>query len=181
MLKRILLLFFIAVLFVPCAFADDDEGNWQKYIDVYDSGGLDKPVTQKEFEKAIDTVKGLQKKKKKPKLKKDEFPEPFAINEPIQVDNTNVVKVTSRLYYDGQIVPVGFYKITAKKEEDGFYINLVQGQSDMVKVKAQKVNYMSFCPTKTNCIQTEVYKEKYFKIYYKDIDNALVGFLAIMD
>lgn len=177
----LLLLFIIAFSICPLAFADDDNEEWTKHLDVYNGDGLDKPVSAVEYEKTMNALNKLKERsKKKKKYKKGEMPEPSNISEPVKVEKNDVIKITSPLYYDGITVPVGFYKIVANEENNEYFINLVQGKTSIIKIKANKVAHSSFAPDKVNYLNTEVFQDKYFKINYKTIDYALTGYLAII-
>ena len=163
-----------------CAESDMDE--WSKHLEVYNSDGLDKPVSAIEYEQTIKELQKLKdKKKKKKRLKKGEMPdEPMTKNEEVKVEKNDIVKITFPLYYDGKILPVGFYKIACEEIDSEYYFNFLQGKSPIIKIKAQKTSHLSFCPNKVNCLETEIYQNRYYKINYKTIDYALTGFLTII-
>ena len=48
-------------------------------------------------------------------------------------------------------------------------------------LKANKISHMDFCGDKVNCMETEIYQDKYFKINFKTIDHALSAYLAIVN
>ena len=173
---------FIVLAFCSFAKADDDNDEWLKHRDVYNGDGLDKPVNAIEYEKTMNALDKLKERsKKKKKLKKGEMPdEPLNINEPVKVEKDEVIKITMPLYYDGMTVPIGFYKVVAKEENGEYYINLVQGKTPIIKLKANNVSHSSFAPDKVNYLNTEVLDDKYFKINYKTLDYALTGYLAIL-
>ena len=184
MKKRLLILLLISLFALsPIVKAEDDTEEWTKHLDVYNGDGLDNPVNAVEYEKTMKELNKLKDKhKKKKKLKKGEMPdEPLTRNEPVKVNKDDIIKITKPLYYDGIVVPVGFYKVVTEDVNGDYYINLVQGKSPVVKVKANKVTYMSFAPDKVNYLNTEIYQGKYYKINFKNIDYALTGYLAIME
>ena len=162
--------------------AENDMDEWSKHLEVYNSDGLDKPVSAIEYEQTIKELQKLKdKKKKKKRLKKGEMPdEPMTKNEEVKVEKNDIVKITYPLFYDGQTLPVGFYKIACEKINEEYYFNFLQGKMVIMKIKAQKTSHLSFCPDKVNCLETETYQSKYYKINYKTIDYALTGFLTII-
>ncbi len=176
-----ILLFCAILCFVNSVKADDTE-EWSKHLDIYNSDGLDKPVNAIEYKKTMDELQKLKDKKKKKKhFKKGEMPdEPMTKNEPVEVEKNDILKITYPLYYDGKTIPVGFYKISCEEVDSEYYFKFIQGKSTIMRVKAQKTSHMSFCPDKVNCLETEVYKDKYYKINYKTIDYAVTGYLAIV-
>ena len=181
MKKSLLVFYFLMTLaFCPFAKADDDTDEWTKHLDVYNGDGLDKPVNAVEYSKTMNALDKLKERSKKKKLKKGQMPEPSNINEPVNIERDDIVKITTPLYYDGVTIPVGFYKIAAQEEGGEYFISLVQGKTPIIKVKANQVAHMSFAPDKVNYLNTEIYQDKYFKINYKTIDYALTGYLAIV-
>ncbi len=165
------------------AFAEGDTDEWNKHLDVYNSDGLDKPVSAIEYKKTMDELQKLKDKKKNKKSwwNRNKMPdEPMTKNEPIKIERDDIVKITTPLYYDGKILPIGFYKIGCEEANGEYYFNLIQGKTTIMKVKARKTSHMNFCPDKINCVETMTYQDKYFKINYKTIDYAVTGYLAIM-
>lgn len=182
-MRKILISLFLicSIAFCPVAMADDDSDEWTKHLDVYNGDGLDKPVNAIEYEKTIKELQKLKdKKKKKKRLKKGEMPEPSNVNEPVKIEKNDVVKITTPLYYDGKTIPTGFYKIVAEENNGEYFIKLVQGRVEIIKIKANQVSHSSFAPDKVNFLDTEIYQDKYFKISFKTIDYALTGYLAIV-
>ncbi len=177
----IVLILCLVLSFTNQALSDDNE-EWSKHLDVYNSDGLDRPVNAIEYKKTMDELQKLKdKKQKKKKLKKGEMPEPMTTNEPVKIEKNDIVKITTPLYYDGQIIPIGFYKITCEEINKEYYFNLIQGKSTIIKVKANKTSHMNFCPEKVTCLETEIYQNKYYKINYKTLDYAVSGYLAIIN
>lgn len=183
MFKRFFLILIFCLLITP-AIADSDTDEWTKHLDVYNSDGLDRPVNAIEYKKTMDELQKLKEKNKNKKRwwqKKDTFPdEPLTKNEPIKIERDDIVKITTPLYFDGQTVPVGFYKISCKQENNEYYFDFLQGKNSVAKIKAQKTSHLNFCPDKVTCLETKIYQNKYFKINYKTIDYAVTGYLAII-
>ncbi|MCR4881596.1 MAG: hypothetical protein K6A44_06570 [bacterium] len=181
-MKKSLFLFFLLMSLMVCPLvkADDENDEWTKHLDVYNGNGLDQPVNAIEYQKTMNALDKLKERSKKKKLKKGEYPEPSNVNEPVKIEKNDIIKITTPLYYDGTTLPVGFYKVVANEDNGEYYINLVQGKTTMLQIKANLVAHSSFAPDKVNYLDTEVYQEKYFKINYKTIDYALTGYLAIV-
>ncbi len=182
-MKKNFLFTILFIMFVFCSFAKADEDNdeWMKHLDVYNGDGLDKPVNAIEYQKTMSALDKLKERsKKKKKYKKDEFPEPSTVNEPVKVEKNEIIKITSPLYYDGTTIPTGFYKVVASEENGEYYLKLVQGKTPIIKIKANNVAHTSFAPDKVNYLNTEILDDKYFKINYKTLDYALTGYLAIV-
>ncbi|MCQ2957621.1 MAG: hypothetical protein MJ180_01825 [Candidatus Gastranaerophilales bacterium] len=178
---KIIILLLIAIFVQNSAIADDD--GWSDALDVYNSDGLDKPVSAIEYKKVLKELDDLKAKHQKKKWfweKWKEEPTPKTPSEPVKIERSDILKITTPLYYDGVTVPVGFYKITSTKENNQYYINLLQGKTPIVRVLANQVPHTSFAPNKINAINTEIYKDNYFKINFKTIDYALSGYLTIV-
>ena len=173
---------FLLILFIQIPVRADDIDDWAKATEVYDSDGLDRPVSAVEYQKVMKELQEMKDKKNRKgwwaKFKSP--PEPKTPNEPVKVERNDILKITTPLYYDGVKVPVGFYKIACSQENGQYYINLLQGKTSVVKVLANKVPHSSFAPDKINMIKTEIYKEDYFKISFKTIDYAVAAYLTIL-
>lgn len=184
-MKKYFLLLISATLIClsSMALAEDDASEWTKHLDVYNSDGLDRPVSAIEYKKTMDELQSLKDKKKKKKswFKRNETPdEPITTSEPVKIERHDILKITTPLFYDGNILPVGFYKISAEEINNEYFLNFVQGKTTILKIKANKTSHMNFCKDKVNCLETEIYQDKYFKINFKTIDYALNGYLAII-
>ncbi len=186
MKKFLYLLFLLSLSFGVTNYGlCDDTDEWSKALDVYNSDGLDRPVSAIEYRKVmkeLDDLKNKNTKKKKYFWQKEEeqpMQKTPTTNE-IKVERNDIIKVTTPLYYDGTTVPVGFYKITCTEENNDYYINFLQGKIPTAKIKATKVSHMDFCPDKVNCLESETYQDKYFKINFKTIDYAVQGYLTII-
>lgn len=181
-MKRIILfsITLLTLFFIQVQVMADDTEEWSKYLDVYTSDGLDKPVNAIEYKKTMDKLEELKnrKNKNKKRWKKDEFPEPMTKNEPIKKEKDDIIKILTPLYYDGKTIPVGFYKIVCEQENGEYFIDLVQGKNTIIRINATKVSHMDFCPDKVNCVKTEDFQAKYLKISFKTIDYAIVGYLT---
>ncbi len=157
-----------------------DEGEeWTKYLDVYNDGGLDKPVAAQDYNKALETLKNMRKKKTKKNKKLP--PEPLSRNEPIKAENSNIIRIENDLYYDNNVIPSGFYKIVVKNENNEYFVNLYQGKQSIVSIQAQKIKHTDFSPNKVTALETKIIEDKYYKIMYKNIDIAICAYLAIMN
>lgn len=147
--------FLICVLFmfsiVVPTFADDVDmsasgdlwDNWGASQDYY---GQDKPVTDEDFDKAIEQVKDKQnrnwfglKKKNKNIPKGEEFRqsnETEVINAQADKDSLPVVSLPVELKIGEDILPVGHYQVKAEKENGNPVIKFYQAQYVMAQVPA---------------------------------------------
>jgi len=183
--RKILALFLILFLGFSNFTSAAEYDEWKDSLDVYNSDGLDRPVSAVEYQKVMKELEELKAKKKKKKKffwQKDE-PEPVqkeTDNKPIAPERNDIIKITTPLYYDGKILPIGFYKVTCTEENSNYYINFLQGKTPILKVKANKVSHMDFCPDKVNCVETETYQNQYYKINFKTIDYAVRAYLTLV-
>jgi len=186
-MKKIITLFIICLitsLTLSYSVKCDEYSDWNDALDVYNSDGLDKPVSAVEYKKMMKELQELKDKhNKKTKFfwqKKEEPVQRIPNNEPIKQEKNDIIKLTTPLYYDGKTIPVGFYKIICSQENQNYYITLTQGKTSIIRVKANKVSHMDFCADKVNCLETKIYQDKYFKINFKTIDYAVSAYLTIV-
>ena len=181
MMKKVIAYLLIILGFI-CFYTLDaqaDEGEeWSKYLDVYNDGGLDRPVAAQDYNKAIETLTNMRKKKNK--KAKNMPPAPHTQNAPIKTENSNIIRIENDLYYDNNIIPSGFYKIVVKNENDEYFVKFYQGKQSVLSVQAQKIKHTDFSPEKVTALETKIVQDKYYKIMYKNIDVAICAYLAIM-
>ena len=67
MSKKFLILLLLVLCFSSVAFADEETDEWSKHLDVYNSDGLDRPVSAIEYQKTMKELQELKDKKKKKK------------------------------------------------------------------------------------------------------------------
>ena len=179
-------LLIISVSFLSAQFALSEDDGWDNALDVYNSDGLARPVNAGEFQKIMGELNKLKdrtyKSEKKQKIRKgQELPEPSTENAPVKAEKNDIVKIVNHLYFDGKVLPPGFYKISCEEINGEYYIKFMQGKTSVMQVKAIKTSHMNFCPDKVSCIETEIYQDKYYKVNFKTIDYAVTAYLAIAD
>jgi len=119
-----------------------DDGLWDNFGDSNVYG--QKPVSQKDFEKALESKKKKTKNKKKDK----EVPKGESFS---QSNETDAIKdVTSELpillvpvglkVKEGYIVPIGHYLVEGEKTDDGVYLKLFQAHDLIAKIPAQETD-----------------------------------------
>ncbi len=144
-----------SIFFVSPAFADDVDlpasgdlwDNWNSPKDFY---GQDKPVTDEDFDKAIEQVKDKQnrnwfglKKRNKNIPKGEEFSqsnETEIINSNADKNSLPVISLPVELKVGDDILPVGHYQIKAEKDGDSSVIKFYQSQYVMAQVPAQETS-----------------------------------------
>ncbi|MBQ3819592.1 hypothetical protein II810_04010 [bacterium] len=169
MKKFLLYLFSIMIVTSGCALADD--GLWDNFGDSNVYG--QKPVTQKEFEKALESKK--KKKKDKTKDKNLKNGENFS-----QSNETDVIKdITSSLpilivpinlkVKEGYIVPVGYYQADGEKTDGIVYIKLYQAHDLIAKIPAVETDD-DFGEQTINFVKLLPHGDYHVKIIYGGLD-----------
>lgn len=135
-MKKVFLLFFIALL-LPTNLALAEDDLWDNFGDQNIYGQT--PVTDEEFEKALESKKG---KPKKPKDKLLRDGEAFQESNETQT----LTKMTEELpillvplnleLKDGVILPVGHYQLKGVKKGDKFYLQLFQSNELFANIEA---------------------------------------------
>jgi len=153
-MKKFLTIIAIIILGVLPVCADDVDlpatGDlWDNWNGAEQDGKEVKPVSDEDFDKAIEQVKN-KKNKRVNRLKKKQIPkgeeihnsnETEAINEQVDKDTLPVLSIPVELKAGEEILPVGHYQIKGEKDEDGkIYINFYQSQYLMAKFPAVETN-----------------------------------------
>jgi hypothetical protein len=175
------LIIFIFLMFaVRPAFAEETEQSWDTLIQNGDASGLNTAVTQKDFDEAIKKIGAKNTKKRTTKeLPKNKELINADFNTGLQEDF--VLRIDNDTFYKDTILKSGFYKVNKSSDGTSDFIELVQGRNFVVKIKASKVKHSSFCQNNVKCIKSETIDGKYLKIYYKDLETALVGYLYLLN
>lgn len=137
-MKKVLVLFFIALL-LPANLALAEGDLWDNFGDQNIYGQT--PVTDEDFEKALESKKGKQKDKKpKDKLLRD--------GEAFQESNETqtLTKMTEELpillvplnleLKEGVILPVGHYQLKGVKKGEKYYLQLFQSNELFANIEA---------------------------------------------
>ncbi len=137
MKKFIIILFSIIISFGNFAFADGDL--WDSYGDTNIYG--QKPVSDQEFEQALDSKKG--KKKRDKNIPKGESYRQS--NETDAIINSSrelpvVLIPLSLKMQDGSIIPIGHYQVEGVKENGQTYLKLYQAHYVIAKLPATETN-----------------------------------------
>lgn len=150
-MKRLLLLLFVIVFFSPAGFSNDVDmpatgdlwDNWGAGKDFY---GQDKPVTDEDFDKAIEQVKDKQnrnwlgiKKRNKNIPKGEEYNqsnESDILKTHTDKDSMPVVSLPINLKAGNELLPVGHYQVKAEKEGDNVVMKFYQAHYMMAQFPA---------------------------------------------
>ena len=169
----LLILFFVS----SPAFSDDF---FDAYSGINNSWIQNKPVTNQEFEKAIETLQADQKKKeakaKKKKIKKvsgggtslhsNLDPSAEILSQDPVKDKKNegrLLNIPVNMVIDNKLLEKGFYNVYGEKDKDGnVYLNFYQSQYLAGKVKAietdndwneENIDFVNYIPCDNNTIK----------------------------
>ena len=176
MKKSFLFIIISSFLLLP-VLADD---GWDDFSGIDHAWDGQKSITNKEFEEAIDTLEGNQKKKEAKKRKKlikkiggggtslhsELSPDSDILDmDPLKKEEDNggsLLNVPVNLVVDGGVLDKGFYKVIAQKEEDGIYLLFYQSQYFKGKVKATRteddfdeeyIDFVKLIPLNNNTVR----------------------------
>ena len=193
-MKKLVLIFTILLLSVTPAFCDDF---FDTYTGIQDEGNLwdnQKPITDKEFEAAIDSLQAKKKQKeakqRKKKIKKvsgggtslhpglDPTNEITEL-EPLKThkDEGRLINIPVDILVDDGILEKGFYNVYGEKDKDGnIYISFYQSQFLKGKIKAKETKY-DFGSDDIDFAKFEPYDENYVRIMYGSLDFNAYAYL----
>lgn len=183
-MKKFFSCFVILMVFCSASVADDDF--FDNYTGIDHAWDGQKPITNQEFESAIDTLqKGTKKKEarqKKRKIRKisgggtslhsglDPMKE-FQGQDPLKQEEEGcLLNIPVDIFVDGKILERGFYNIYGEKDKDNnIYLYFYQAQYLKGKIKAKEtkndyesdeINFVKFIP----------YDENFVKIVFGSLD-----------
>lgn len=183
-------------MFTLSVSADDFFDNYTGIDQAWDG---QKPITNQEFEKAIDTLTEKQKKKEakinKRKIKKisgggtslHKNLEPTGeILKQDSVRNDDkyegrLLNIPVEIIVEGKILPKGYYNVFGEKDKDNqVYISFYQSHSYLGKVKAYKTNN-DFESDELNFVKISPYNDKYMKIMFGSLDFNAYTFVRYVN
>lgn len=173
MKKFLIFLFIIFSAFFNQAYADGDL--WDNFGDQNAYG--QKPVTDEEFEKAVESKKGKPKKPKDRLLRNGEAFQKsnetaFLTAMPKELPIL-LIPVDLKLKNDA-ILPVGHYQVMGEKKDGKVYLKLFQSHSLLARLEAVETND-DFGEEEINFVKLIDNGDEYAKIIYGSVDfNAYV-------
>jgi hypothetical protein len=196
MKKAAFIIIFLLMLSPAGVLADDFFDNYAGIDHAWDG---QKPVTNQEFEKAIDTLTAKQKKKEekahKRKIRKisgggtslhkgleptSEIMAQDAVKEKDKFEGL-LLNIPVDVIIDGKILQRGFYNVFGEKDKEGqVYLSFYQAHTLMGKVKAYKTN-SDFDSDELDFVRMLPYDEKYIKIVYGSLDFNAYTYLPYLD
>jgi len=195
-MKKIAIYFlFFSLIFTTNAFADEYLDNYAGIDHAWDN---QKPITNQEFEKAIDTLTAKQKKReektKKRKIKKisgggtslhkglepmGEIKEQEILKEKDENEG-QLINLPVSVIIDGKILDKGFYNVFGEKDENNdIYLSFYQAHYLMGKVKAHKTNN-DFDSENLDFVQMLPYDDTYIKIIFGSLDFNAYTYLQYL-
>ena len=192
MKKLAITVFFLSFLVIPPVFAEDFSSNNSIIEHAWDG---QKPITDAEFEKAINTLTEKQKKKeekaKKKKIKKisgggtslhkglepmSEISAQDSLKEKGEFDG-QLLNMPVDFLVDGKLLESGYYNVFGEKDKNGeVYLSFYQAHYFKGKVKA-KITKNDFDDEHLDFVEIEPYNEDYVRIMYGSLDFNAYAYL----
>ena len=174
-MKKLFLI--LIVLLFSSAFAADSSDVFDMPSTLQRDMDYQKIIAPQDYEKLIKQLKGNTKKKKSKQkvLMPDTVPDEDTVSKPSVFEEKYVatLMVPVVLVWEKGIVPVGYYKVCALKDESGnLFLSFYQGTQKIADIPAfltrntydeETINYVRILP----------YDEKVVKIIYGSIDYNL--------
>lgn len=157
-----------------------------------------KPITDKEFEEAINTLTEKQKKKdakaKKKKIKKvsgggtslhkgleptADIIEQESLKEKSK-DEGQLLNIPVSIIIDGKVLEKGYYNVFGEKDKTGdVYLSFYQAHYFMGKVKAYTTKN-DFDSETLDFVQMEPYDEHYIRVMYGSLDFNAYAYIPYL-
>ena len=159
-MKKLFVTLFSLIFSISTAVYADDEGLWDNFGDTNIYG--QKPVSDQEFEKAIESKKGKKKRDKNtPKGQSfSQSNETESIS--IIAKEPQILLIPLDLIVADKIIPTGHYQVEGTKENGNVFIKLYQSYNLIAKIPAtetdndfneQSINFVKLQPHGTNHVQ----------------------------
>ena len=194
MKKIAILTLFFGLIFSANAYADE----YDNYAGIDHAWDNQKPITNQEFEQAIDTLTAKQKKKdekaKKRKIKKisgggtslhkglepmGEISDQEILKEKGEFDG-QLLNIPVDVVIDGKVLERGFYNVFGEKDKNNdIYLSFYQAHYLMGKVKAHQTNH-DFEAEELDFVQAIPYDDTYIKIIFGSLDFNAYTYLQYL-
>ena len=192
----IAILIFLSFMFSPFVFADDFFDSYTGIDHIWDG---QKPVTNTEFEEAINTLTEKQKKKeekaRKKKIKKisgggtslhkglepmSEISAQDALKEKGEFDG-QLLNVPVNFIIGEKILESGYYNVFGEKDKNGeVYLSFYQSHCFKGKVKAH-ITKNDFDDEHLDFVKMEPYDKDYIKIMYGSLDFNAYAYVRYVE
>ena len=190
-MKKVLILLiscFLIMLSTPANAEDSDSsssdmGDLMQYSDRFDNPYAgQKQISDEDFQKTLDQVKAKQGKKKKqpPTFKGKNYNGSNTTNYINETGEKNILLGVplDLINGDGTEIPIGHYKVIAKRENDKVYLNFLQSSTLVAKVPAIETD-SDFDEKELNFVKLESYDDKRIRIIYGSMDLNAYTFINI--
>ena len=194
MKKIAILTLFLGLILSTNAYADE----YDEYAGIDHAWDNQKPITNQEFEKAIDTLTAKQKKKdekaRKKKIKKisgggtslhkglepmGEISEQEILKEKGEFDG-QLLNIPVDVVIDGKVLERGFYNVFGEKDKNNdIYLSFYQAHYLMGKVKAHPTKH-DFEAENLDFVQAVPYDDTYIKIIFGSLDFNAYTYLQYL-
>ncbi|MDD3435919.1 MAG: hypothetical protein PHC64_02090 [Candidatus Gastranaerophilales bacterium] len=183
----VILIFLTLTVYLP-AFAEDDSMSTGGVEDLMKStGGVEnafagqKPITDEEFQKTLDQVKGKKKRKRDKNIPKGKYFNEESSGEHIDETSQKNILLGVPLCLkngDGTEIPTGHYKIVGEKKDGKVYLNFYQSSTLVAKVPAIETNG-DFGKMDINFVELQPYNEERVRVIYGSMDFNAYTFIKI--
>ena len=190
------LIILLIFLFTPLFVSAEDFSDNNSFVEHAWDG--QKPVTETEFEQAIDTLSAKQKKKearaKKRKIRKvsgggtslhknlepmGEISEQDTLKAKGENDG-QLLNIPVEVIIDGKILEKGFYNVFGEKDKNGdVYLSFYQSQFYKGKVKAYTTKN-DFDDENLDFVKMEVYNDDYMLVMFGSLDFNAYAYLRYL-
>jgi len=164
--------------------SDNSDQNWDNVIHTYDNTQITNPVTDDQYNQAMETIqnyknsgsKGKKNKNSKGKKGKNskakaEKKEPVIFDVPASRDP--LLRLNANVYYNDEILYNGFYLVTAFFRNNKTYLRLKQGDKQIeVEAKDLPSDNKTARP-RTSSASSEIIDDNKVRINYCDAAGCL--------
>lgn len=183
MKKIFIVLFLLLICCIPVLAYDDSAGagidsiqNNQKLNDTF---SRQKPVTDEEFQKALEFLKqkkGIKTKKFKGQYMNDENSGEYIKD---TADKNIILTLPITLINnDGNEIPIGHYKVVGEKTNGKVYLDFYQTYTCVAKVPAKETDD-DFNEQNINFVKIVPYNDKQVKVIFGSMDFNAYTFINI--
>ena len=196
MKKLALLILFLFTISSISVLSEDFSSDLSTFNHAWDG---QKPVTDKEFEEAINTLTEKQKKKdekvRKKKIKKisgggtslhksleptAEIMEQESIKQKDK-DEGQLLNIPVDFVLDGKVIEKGFYNVFGEKEKNGdVYLSFYQAHYFKGKIKAYKTN-CDYDSETLDFVKISPYNDEYIKVMFGSLDFNAYTYLRYIN
>lgn len=178
-MNNIILIILLISLCVASPIYAFSDSSWLNFENTYNDAVINRPVTNKEFDKALEQKKSksANKKQKKNKFKKPEGSPTSTITFEDSRNSSSplsLLRLTCNVVFNGKIIQNGYYLVDYDKNS----ITLFQGENMIAKFKAVQSKTDKFLEEKT--IKTEIINNSIVKISIFHYNSKVTGYLKII-